>query len=486
MTTKAESLGLRNPNNIVFSEYVPAIKMVRVPCNLLGMVLDQGRGSIYAAHLLAIKCSKGPGFVLNEQHVAGVYGIGRKTFQAGIRILKRCEVMARKQTGRAFAVENLAEPSRNFVSVSETLLQAKSAEIAFVLAVNLSPVPVRPADAAKRIGIKDRGTVRRMVGVAIEHACASNEATAPIPILLARCGYNFELVKNGPAKNGPAKNRPAHSNCKKGTEYGRGAQKSEKQLPYRTRNPDGFSGTDDTEDFAVPAKGKTELGPEWIVLKDWRTSMFWRDRCDASSSDKEEEGCSLEAWRRCLAWCGGAPGHVATPHAHRQVLEISHELTALLDLNGEIAVAMQALAFWICRAHAAGKTIRSLAFIAEELARRCDEGDDTWLYDIPPCIPAAEFESAAKLAKQAADALRSYGIAIDRRSLLSTQRVEMLACMIRQHTHGGVVAGINHATENGLKPDEGRRISGWSWFDDKIVAAVAPPKTGRRRKESAA
>jgi hypothetical protein len=41
----------------------------RVPSNLMGKLLDCGRPSAYALHLLAIKCGRGDGFTLNETAV---------------------------------------------------------------------------------------------------------------------------------------------------------------------------------------------------------------------------------------------------------------------------------------------------------------------------------------------------------------------------------------------------------------------------------
>src|SRR4029453_9015117 len=86
---------------------------VRVPSNLLGKLLDHGKTSAYAVHLLAIKCGKGAGFVLNETDFEKPhnnqsaswrrnsryrgkpapdkpgYDIGRRGFRAGIALMKR-------------------------------------------------------------------------------------------------------------------------------------------------------------------------------------------------------------------------------------------------------------------------------------------------------------------------------------------------------------------------------------------------------------
>jgi hypothetical protein len=179
---------------------------VRVPCNLLGMILDHGRASAYAAHLLAIKASKGSSFVLNERHVAHEYGLSRRAFQIGMRLLKKTKVLERSQSSRrAYATEVLAASSYNYVLIDEGLLKAKSTLVAYILAVNLSPDPLHPAKVAKRLGIKTSGTWRKLVHAAVERGDVARTVTGRGATLLARRGFNFDLVKNEPAKNVPAK-----------------------------------------------------------------------------------------------------------------------------------------------------------------------------------------------------------------------------------------------------------------------------------------
>jgi hypothetical protein len=121
-----------------------AARFVRVPCSYLGVLLDHGRSSAYGIHLTAIRASKGPTFSLNEKHVAKEYRVGRRAFQAGIRLMKACQVLERTQTGRrTYAVERLAAASRNYVLLDQRLLSASSSLVAFILTVNLSPKPIR-------------------------------------------------------------------------------------------------------------------------------------------------------------------------------------------------------------------------------------------------------------------------------------------------------------------------------------------------------
>lgn len=440
------------------------LALTRVPTAMLGKVFDHGKESAYAAHLLAIKCSKGPGFTLNERHCAREYGISRKSFQAGIRIMRNAGVLMRQQPShRDFAVEKIAEHGSSYVLVSSELLKSPSKVVAFVLAVSLSPEPIRPGDAAKRIGLTSRATIHGLADKAISHGCASNSASPPTPILLARRGFNFGLYENRPAKNEPAKKRPTHRVCKKDTEICK--KDTEKgNLMYGTRSCE----RDDTKAISWPFKGKEA---DWIVLKDWKTSSYWRDRGFASDGETKT-GFSHEDWKRCLDYYGGAPSHLYTPNAHAQALEIVQEL---VEISGECPIlftAMQAFAFWVCRAVAAGKSVKSFAFIAEELARRCDDGDTSWLFDIPTRLDQSEFESAYALAQSAVKILEDGKARIHLRELLSTQRVERLAIMLRKHTHNSIISGITWCISHRMLPEDRSWLCGWTWFENSIMEAL--------------
>ena len=138
---------LRNDTEAV-NATADVTKLVRIPNNLLGKVLDHGRASADAAHLLAIKLHQFdfPGGALNEGHCRREYGIGRRSFRAGIRLLKKTGALKRTQPNhRAYAVETVADPSHNFALIEEKVLQAPSSLVAFTLAVTLPPARcVRP------------------------------------------------------------------------------------------------------------------------------------------------------------------------------------------------------------------------------------------------------------------------------------------------------------------------------------------------------
>jgi len=195
-----------------------ATELVSVPTKLLGMVLDRGSASAYAAHLIAIKRSKGSGFVLNEHHCRKTYGISRRGFQLGMRVLTATKVLNRTQRARRYAVETLAHPGRNYILIPEMVLCQPSKLVAFVLVANMAPKPMRPADAARRIGIntrgKARGATRELTNAAIGQGLVASAVVARGAILIARRGHQFNLVENVPAEIMPTDLDPTHSSKK--------------------------------------------------------------------------------------------------------------------------------------------------------------------------------------------------------------------------------------------------------------------------------
>lgn len=446
------------------------VQLPRVPNSFIGRLLDHGKASADALHLLAIKIQHFDfaGGALNQAHARKAYGVKRPSFRAGIRLLKQTGVLERGQAGRrTFARERLAAHGDGYVLVNPALLKEPSAVTAFALAANLCPRPVPPAEIARRIGITAAGTIRKLAKAAIAGGYVAHATVTRGKLLIGRRGHVFDpvdLVKKVPTKKVPAKNVTTHRDTEDSTEYERNP------LQHATRsNERGALVVDLNEDTT-----RKELGPEWITLKDWRASRFWAERYRAFTGSISWKEWSLPYWEGRLEYYGGAPAHLHQPQAHRQVLEIAHELNALLQID-DVPRIVGVLAFWICEQHARGKPIRSLGLVAEKLARRCEDGDDSWLYDIPTRLPQAEFKEAAELAATCVDALKNYGFGVSERILLCTGEVERLALMIRKSRHDFVL-GVNHATSHGLKPAEGHSICGWHWFDQHIRVAVEANK----------
>ena len=80
---------------------------IKIPNELIGRLLDQGKPTSTALHLLAIKLSR-TDWTLNEVHVNRVYGIGPRRFPSAIALMKRTGVLTRKRQGRTFCTETLA------------------------------------------------------------------------------------------------------------------------------------------------------------------------------------------------------------------------------------------------------------------------------------------------------------------------------------------------------------------------------------------
>lgn len=189
---------------------------VKVPCNQLGALLDgPNHFTAYAVHLLAIKhkTGKGPGHALNEKQVRlpfkkKGYRIGRRGFRGGIALMKKRDVLERKQKRRnIWAREQLGAKGDNYVEIDEALLRNNSLLVAFILVVNLSPEPISPADAAVRFGISSATTARQLARAAIKKGAVEHQIVARNRVLLARKGHIFDLVKNVLAKNGIAHSR---------------------------------------------------------------------------------------------------------------------------------------------------------------------------------------------------------------------------------------------------------------------------------------
>jgi hypothetical protein len=69
----------------------PAEPFTKVPAALLGRLLDHGKDSQIAVHMLAIQLRDG--LVLNDKRCKKDFGISEGAFQAGLRLMKRTEVL---------------------------------------------------------------------------------------------------------------------------------------------------------------------------------------------------------------------------------------------------------------------------------------------------------------------------------------------------------------------------------------------------------
>ncbi|HRQ25791.1 hypothetical protein [Hyphomicrobium sp.] len=464
-------------------------RLVRVPSAALGRILDQGKDAAHAAKLFAIKSSKGPTFALNEKYCLREYGVSRRAFQAGIKLARRCGALDRRLRGRQYAIEQpLDDGSGRFVLIDESLLTQRSALVAFVLAVNLSPGPVRPETAAGRIGVKSPGAVRKLHAEAADAGAVAHRKGVRGTRWVARRGFDFNLVKNDPVKNDPVKNDPAHREMEGRTQKKEGrTQNTEGRISHATRSSarDGCS----QEDFGEEVTASLSGHPEWIALRDWKLSAGVADRA-FHANDPIDPGnyMTVSQWREwVLHFAGNVPGHLLRPAAHRQAMEIAHELKSHPE-GAEFSSfeIMQAVAVRVARACAEGRTIRSLGFIADSMLRQLDDEDTSSIDGRPSWYPSEEADKASELAWEAVHVFETKApkICLHSQKLTSTYGIEVLIGLIRKHGRELVVKGMNRALAMNRTPPEGYVWSRWTFIDDDIQGAKEgarrPAKRGRK------
>jgi hypothetical protein len=459
----------------------------RIPNNLLGAVLDHDKASAYAAHMLAIKCSKGPGFVLNVDACDKFYGISERGFRQGMRVMRRT-VLTREQSGhRTFATERLAEGGDNYVSLPDRLIASLDSDVlAFLLVVKLSPKVLRPTGAARRIGLRSRDVARRLA----EAACATEEIVSRTGrhgrLEVARGDDVFrqldQVTRNVTTKNDPTKNDTAHREQEDSTVDSKSAHTPERQSPYGTRSDE--RAPSEISNSKEAGISEASVDARWIALSDWRNNTFFEHRDMTFHGEPDLGVMSEREWAACLQRYAGpdlpVPGHLTTPTAHRHASEIVGELgqsARCWGHNINPRLVMAGFALEVAHAIDLRKTIRSLGFIAAKLIRRADKGDDGWAFDLPPRIDQERFADANGLAKEAVTAMKSWKdpapIAINERHLLSTVEVEELAEIVGKHGRGAVIGGFNYVLKRNIRPPEKSEIWKWHWFDPHIEAAAA-------------
>ncbi len=190
---------------------------VKIPNEFIGRLLDHGKATITALHLLAIKLSR-TGFTLNEVHVNRTYGIGPRRFPSAIALMKRTGVLTRERQGRTFCKETLTTARDGFVMLPRDVLAQSSNVVAMVLVVLLSPAPVRREEAARRLGIRSATTIRQLTREVID--------TGAVDHFVGDAGVVY-LSRPSPAQN------CAHQNC---ADQKRGHTRETLVLPSKRKN----------------------------------------------------------------------------------------------------------------------------------------------------------------------------------------------------------------------------------------------------------
>jgi hypothetical protein len=146
-------------------------------------------------------------------------------------------------------------------------------------------------------------------------------------------------------------------------------------IPLKKDNNECMNGASRPASAANDFQSKIEDRPEpkIEVLSHWKATEYFRWRKPPDGEPPEYVG--LDEWRGWLDYYDGAPEHLATEAAHKQVMELTALLWGISHATGGHIVA--ALAYWICKAHRDGKRIGSLGFIAEKLVRQSEADDFT-------------------------------------------------------------------------------------------------------------
>jgi hypothetical protein len=334
-------------------------------------------------------------------------------------------ILDRKQPeGRkTYATERMAKAGDGFVLIDQALLKEDSSLVAFVLAVNLSPTPMKLAEVGARLGITARNTLRKLAKAAAERGAVAS-ATISGATWVARGGTTFdqdkEVVKNGATKNGVTKNGATHVKWKTATLDERSSQ----ELPHSTRTPHAAHGGAQCMPGAEEVK---EREPETIVLADWKSSRRFREQevhLYTGGNKIDPRNTSLDDWLSYLARYGEALEHLKTPVAYRQAVEIANELAARSRNAVAVWQALPGIAFAIMQAVRRGRQIRSLGFIAQALVRKVDEGDYTWAFDIPSMLASDAYSAAFGHALHWVQDLEAAKFPLQRNAMLGTIEVE--------------------------------------------------------------
>jgi hypothetical protein len=376
------------------------------------------------------------------------------------------------------------------------LLTKGSRLVAFVLAVNLSPEPMTPAQVGKRIGITARGTLRKLVAAA-KRQQAIAVATIDGRTWVARGGYIFDqvggVVKNGTAVNGTAVNGTAHVRCKTPTlderkklQYGTLAPAARRAPPEEEGSQEGQppclgGNAEKTAEALVAAATKAAAAPlpDEITLAPWVNTLRRGEialelelATDGARLD-EAGGVTHASWLAWLARYGEAPAHLKTPAAYREALTLGNEIVAHDPADLMLWQALPGIAFAVMQAVKRGKPIRSLGFIAVKLLRNTTAGDWSWAFDIPSTLAPEIFNVAAVWARYWVPQLEAAQIPLQREALLGTIQVEQLNDYLQRYGANAIAAGLKARLGSRQEWPQAGSVCAWHWFDEAIKAAAA-------------
>lgn len=437
--------------------------ITRIPACHIGRVLDNGKPGMYGAHLLAIKCSKSPGYVLNEKAVRKFFGIGERAFRAGLAILQRQGVLVRRQPNRRdFAVEALVAVAADafHVSIPDRTLTADSAVVAFGLAVAISPTARRPSEIAKRIGTTSTVATRKALRAAEALGLVVVYHDQFGAIRVGRPGEkhpesagDVRGVKNVVAINVGAINVGAHSTRKE---------------DHRNRKKN----TTLVRGIVVSPKTTVadQKGIDLLDLHDWQEAGSIVHMIDDQAFDHlgvcEEvvSAITAAAIDGALASHGAtAPAHFLTAHGVGQFQTL---IQAAFSYYYEIDVTAADLLDGICAALAhrmrQGCIIRSLAIVAQPILKDCHAGDFSWVTHHPSQRLGDHLGGWVRWAEGTLlPALEAAGVPFDGDRLTSTRAIERLADLYAKYGEANIERACHRAT---IEP--GYEMTGWAHLLD--------------------
>ncbi len=387
---------------------------VKIPNAYIGMLADGGRSSIYALYLLVLKLAGPSGHVLNVHYVQKRYGIGWRSFAAGIRLMKARGVLDRRQNGCQYATEELLPVSLpGFVPLPRSILRsAKPLDVAFVLVVLAAPGWQPPIAVAKRMGIKSRTTVRRLVTrladagfIAVDNSEGKSyvaRPTAPKPI-------NGGATNSGMVKNGET-------------------QEKKKEFTEKKENNQKEQHTTLFEGLGLAEANASDI----VRLVPWTNSVDLDD-LKLNILLTSVDPVSLATWNEILDGFSAVPDNVRTRDALKQVAEIvgcAFELCCELDVDNPVHVlagfggVAAAIASWCSRP---GRVLRSLGVIAKPLLNEARYGSASWALEYPSARIKSRRTALLRTGERLIHIASHNGLGMDDVALLSTPGLEDLA-----------------------------------------------------------
>lgn len=417
----------------------------RVPAPYIGKIADGQKAAAPALHLLAYKTSKGGSFVLNIIDVVWRQKLmGKHLFENGLKHLKAKGVLVRHQPNhRDFASETLSPVQEGCYCVSindAVILRSPSATVAFILAANVSPTPRTPAEIAAKIGIKSRDTTRKVLTECIK--------LGAVEVFHDACGKAWVCRVGEAHQQGVTKNRGAINRVTKN----RGTQRNKKE-EQRIREQD-----KKTEHTYVAANASVHL----LCLHDWREHDAVQELTRNGHVDlwiEAPETSSSEVAALIQMHGAAPPAHLISQQGVKQICALAAVAAEYHDGEVDFETALGGVCNRIACEINAGKTIRSLAFIALPILKAAHYDGD-WATHYPSSRLGSDLSKWLTWADGVLiPALNRVRVATDNHALTSTPQLEALAELFREHGQDRIEAACRGAS---IEKDE--KVCGWRYI----------------------